>query len=579
MGQGPREWVLGRLDALLPEPLRAAPAEELGRHRALLGTSLLLLLFGGALVLAAPFFRARGGASMAAMGALVLGGLGPVPLLLRRGVSPWRLSLWMCGLLVGVLVVATVLFAATMRVAAHVSVVLLPLLAVYLLGVRPGLLITGLCCLDAALLTPLLQTRLGVMEGSALWVRGGIDGLALLLGWGVSALFGLAREEAANTVRESEGRLTNVLESTEDAVCSMDPAGHLLVANAVARRMFLAAYGRELRPGDALDERSVSLRSPEWGEKLAGVLLGQSLRFEWSAVMQGQPRVLDCTLHPLRGAGGQVVGVTLFGRDITERRASETKLEAMHRSLLEVSRQAGMAEVATGVLHNVGNTLNSVNVSATLMLERLGGSRAPALARAVELLRAHASDLSSFLAGERGRQLPEYLASASQHLAREHDALREEARGLLRNVEHIRAVVGMQQRHARQGGRTESLRVPELIDDALRLYAHTFERQGIHIHRDYTEGSPVVLDRHRLLQIVVNLLNNARQSLVESGRADKRLSIRVWREGEAWMHIEVGDNGVGIARSTCRACSPTASPPRRMGMGSDCTPVRWRPRR
>ncbi len=71
----------------------------------------------------------------------------------------------------------------------------------------------------------------------------------------------------------------------------------------------------------------------------------------------------------------QVLGLTLFGRDITARKEAEARLGEMHRTLVDVSRQAGMAEIATGVLHNVGNTLNSVNISTGLVMDQLRQSR------------------------------------------------------------------------------------------------------------------------------------------------------------------------------------------------------------
>jgi signal transduction histidine kinase len=257
--------------------------------------------------------------------------------------------------------------------------------------------------------------------------------------------------------------------------------------------------------------------------------------------------VLELSLHPIPGPDGRPMGVTVFGRDITGRKAAEAQLSELHRGLMEVSRRAGMAEVATGVLHNVGNTLNSVNVSASLVAERLRGSRAPLLVRATDLLREHESNLAAFLADDsRGRQLPEYLSSASRHVLQEHETLLEEMQALIRNVEHIRAVVSMQQEHARVGGLVEQVPVAQLLEDALRLHASSFERSGIRIRREYAELPPVLLDRHKLLQIVVNLLNNARHALLESGREDKHLTLRVEPAGE-WLRIAVADNGVGLA--------------------------------
>jgi signal transduction histidine kinase len=106
----------------------------------------------------------------------------------------------------------------------------------------------------------------------------------------------------------------------------------------------------------------------------------------------------------------------------------------------------------------------------------------------------------------------------------------------------------MQQQHVRLGGVMEQVPVPQLISDALRLHAGTLERLGIEVLCEYAEVSPIVVDRHKLLQILLNLISNARHSLVESHKSDKRLTIRVGLDTEEErMHIEVADNGVGIA--------------------------------
>ena len=122
-----------------------------------------------------------------------------------------------------------------------------------------------------------------------------------------------------------------------------------------------------------------------------------------------------------------------------------------------------------------------------------------------------------------------------------------ELQSLKKNVDHIKSVVSMQQQHARFAGVLERVEVPGLLDDAMRLHAVSFERLGIQMRREY--GAPVsavMVDRHKLLQILVNLLGNARHALVESGREDKRLTLRVARVGER-LRISVADNGVGIA--------------------------------
>jgi signal transduction histidine kinase len=226
---------------------------------------------------------------------------------------------------------------------------------------------------------------------------------------------------------------------------------------------------------------------------------------------------------------------------------SLARLGELHNTLLDTSRKAGMAEIATGVLHNVGNTLNSVNVSAHLLSERLRASRIPGLVRATEMMQ-RAPDLGEFLArDERGRLLPEYLSSVSRQLAEDHSTMLSELQSLMKNVDHIKSVVHMQQEYARFTGAVEEVALPELLDDALRLHATSFERLGIQVRRDYVQAPPLKVDRHKLLQILVNLLSNARYALLESQRPDKQLSLRVLPQPGGRLHIEVADNGVGIS--------------------------------
>jgi len=236
-------------------------------------------------------------------------------------------------------------------------------------------------------------------------------------------------------------------------------------------------------------------------------------------------------------------------QDIQARKEAEAKLGELHRTLLDVSRQAGMTEIATGVLHNVGNTLNSVNISVSVVTERLRSSRVQKLVQATELLREHTEDLAAFLTTDpRGTKLPAYLSALSAQLAADREAVLTELQALGESVEHIKSIVSMQQKHARFGGVMEWVQVPQLINDALRLAAGSLDQLGIQVRCEYAEVPPILVDRHKLLQILLNLLSNARHALVEQGTPDKRLNIRVWvGAGGARLCIEVADNGVGIA--------------------------------
>lgn len=237
-----------------------------------------------------------------------------------------------------------------------------------------------------------------------------------------------------------------------------------------------------------------------------------------------------------------------IAHDDLEKRVRERteQLEQVHKQLLEASRKAGMAEVATGVLHNVGNVLNSVNVSATLVAESIGKSKVSGLARAVALLQEHELDLGSYLGSDpRGKLLPAYLVQLSEHLQTDQETSVKELNFLRQNIDHIKRIVAMQQTFASASGVEECVDVRELLEDCLRLNQSSLSRHGVEVIREIDEVPLIILDKHKVLQILVNLVSNARQACDDSGRIDKRLRLRL-TSGDGRVRFSVTDNGIGI---------------------------------
>lgn len=235
-----------------------------------------------------------------------------------------------------------------------------------------------------------------------------------------------------------------------------------------------------------------------------------------------------------------------LAREIAERKQAQAEVESVHRQLMDASREAGMAEIATNVLHNVGNVLNSVNVSAILVANSVQNSRASGLDKAVTLLKEHEHDLASFITNDpRGKNLPAYLVQLAEHLSSERQAILKEVESLRNNIEHIKEIVTMQQRYAQAGGVREFVNVIELVEDSLRMNADAMVRHHVAVVRDFASVPALNVDKHKVLQILVNLLRNAKQACEESGRAVKQLTLRVASTADR-VEISVVDNGVGI---------------------------------
>ena len=246
----------------------------------------------------------------------------------------------------------------------------------------------------------------------------------------------------------------------------------------------------------------------------------------------------------LAGEPAELVGVWV---DITERKQSEIAIQQLQSEMLAVSRQAGMAEVATSVLHNVGNVLNSVNISATLASARIRKSAGEDVARIADLLQEHAGDLPGFFANDpRGAKIPAFLQSVGEHSRAEQKALLAEMQSLVANVDHIKEIVAMQQSYARVAGVVETVPSSELIEHALRLNAGSMERHGIEVVREFAEVPPIAVEKHKVIQVLVNLIRNAQHACEEGGRADKRIWLRIGPNGSDGVKISVADNGIGI---------------------------------
>ncbi len=248
-----------------------------------------------------------------------------------------------------------------------------------------------------------------------------------------------------------------------------------------------------------------------------------------------------------RNAAGVVGRVQGAMQDITARKQTELELQQTHAKLVAVSRQAGVAEFATGILHNVGNVLNSVNVASACVADSLQKSKAANLSKVVALLREHEKDLGGFLTHDpKGRQLPVYLAHLAGHLAEEQSAALAELAKLQKNIEHIREIVTTQQGLAKSSGRTQAVSLPELVEDALRMNSNGVRQPNLAVTLDCHDVPPVPMDKSRVLQILVNLVRNAAQSCEASGRSDKKIGIHVTAENGRVL-IAVSDNGVGIS--------------------------------
>ncbi len=236
------------------------------------------------------------------------------------------------------------------------------------------------------------------------------------------------------------------------------------------------------------------------------------------------------------------------GDEVAELAASlRAMLEKVHHEsqaeLVAASRHAGMAEVATGVLHNVGNVLTSVNVSLELLRERTAGMPIERLVKLHDLLGKAPS-----LDKEKLEVTRSYVGVVAEAFAQYQRDAAKDLSGLAGHVDHIKRVVSMQNAYARVRSVVEPAKVPALINEAIELGCLPQRRRDIAVSVDIASqlDEAIEIDRHRVLQILVNLISNARDAV--TGRSNPRIQIVATRGGHR-LAISVTDNGVGISEA------------------------------
>ncbi|MGA2916879.1 MAG: response regulator [Sedimentisphaerales bacterium] len=203
-------------------------------------------------------------------------------------------------------------------------------------------------------------------------------------------------------------------------------------------------------------------------------------------------------------------------------------------------------QASVNVLHNVGNALNSINISAGIVIEKIANMEIVNLAKLAGILDEHADDLAEFLTNTpQGKNVIPYLKQLSIHLLQQQTEAAEKLCSLMKNIEDVKSIVHKQQ-NIKAETQEESIFLNELIENAIEINAAGLENHNIEIIREYDDISPVLIDKQRTLQILINLIDNAGYALSKSDNEPKMLKIRLSKSGSKKVKIEVKDNGIGI---------------------------------
>ncbi len=352
-------------------------------------------------------------------------------------------------------------------------------------------------------------------------------------------------ESTRDALAESKHYVDNILRSMADS---------LLVINA---DMTIGGVNPSLLTLLGYQENELIGESPGliFGEEFAqgsiieNLLLHGSVSGVESSFLthEGQKIPISVSGSMMQDQKGQFQGLVCVAQDITERKRMEEEKLQLHEQLLDTSRKLGMAEVASGVLHNVGNVLNSINVSIGVITDLLKNSMVGDVSRISQLLEKHRENLGAYFSqNPKGKQIPGYLEKLSGQLVEEKRVALLELDRLRENAGHAQQCVSAHQDFAKPSGLTEPVFLVELVKEALAVNQDLLVGSSIEVIQEHQEVPQVMVDKHQVLQILVDVIRNACQAMDSS--VVKRLIVRVVLVigPPDSICLEVQDTGHGI---------------------------------
>lgn len=236
-------------------------------------------------------------------------------------------------------------------------------------------------------------------------------------------------------------------------------------------------------------------------------------------------------------------------RDITLRKETESSLAQAQQQLVDAAHKSGMAEMATGVLHNIGNILNSVNLSGEEIARFTKQSKVSGLIKANEILAEHKDELATFLSQDpKGQKLPDYYIKLGNILSQEIQSIADETESLLNKTTMMKEVIATQQSYAKQGFHSEMINLNTLIEDALKIQEASLHKWGVKLEKRLSDIPTCVAQKSKLLQVITNLIKNAQEAMRENDiyNRPKELFIETGIVDNEVVFVKVNDNGCGI---------------------------------
>lgn len=235
-----------------------------------------------------------------------------------------------------------------------------------------------------------------------------------------------------------------------------------------------------------------------------------------------------------------VVAVLQQSEDRESVRLAENELRAL-------TTQAEVSKVANGLIHNLGNLFNSINISTQALVEVVRDSKIPELLKANRLFLKNLDNIGDYVTKDpAGRYLPEFYRTVGDFLKEDLEKLNTELGDIAEKVAFIKEMISTQQDYAKSETVTRKLALNDVVDRALQIELPSMTKRGIRIEKHYQARYFVYGIKSKVLHVFLNLFKNAKEAMTGSDHEDSFLRIEISELPEHKVQVIVTDNGAGI---------------------------------
>lgn len=347
--------------------------------------------------------------------------------------------------------------------------------------------------------------------------------------------------DAKAAEKRAKDRLRALVNNVSLSIITVDIQGFISTCNPATPELFGLT-------NEQLDGRQITELLPALNINggLFKQMLNAGVDIELDAIVgeKRKPVELSCAEFSFVHEQQTIRQYTLILHDISHRKRNEDRVRKLNQRLINTSRQAGIAEIATSILHSIGNVLNSVNTSVAMLGQALSQNKIEGVKKAAEMLKTQGAEL--FETDGKGPQLIEYLEAVAQQLEQGKDDSLGEVNALKQNVNHIAEIVSAQQKFSGKSGVIERLNIGELFEEALNINVVSLENNQIAVERNLVAPLEIMGDRSKIIQILVNLVRNASEAVIvpTTHVAKIELSAEIIEHN---VILKVKDNGQGIS--------------------------------